>query len=921
MDNITRLAQIGQSLWYDNIQRSILTDGSLSRMIREEKIKGVTSNPSIFQKAIANSKDYDLQLKPMSWSGMDAENIFWQLAIDDIRATADLLLPVYEQSEKVDGYVSLEVNPLFAHDTEKTIEEAERLWQQVDRPNLMIKIPATLEGIPAIRKTIARGINVNVTLIFSLERYAAVMESYLAGLEDRKEEGKTLSGIASVASFFVSRVDTKVDNLLLAKRDSGEMTQVAFNNLKGRAAIANTRLAYKQFLNVFISDRFRTLEMAGAQLQRPLWASTSTKKPEYRDVIYVEELIGQSTVNTVPPATLDAFYDHGKVEQTIDKDIDGAVAIFTELSKIGIEISRVTQELEKEGVQAFADSFTQLLGAVETRRVAALAELGHLSGQVADCIRELNTSDFSRRLFEKDPSLWTLDQAGQQEIKVRMNWLTAPTDSKNLVPEVDQLLADCLEEGLSDVVLLGMGGSSLAPEVLSLMHDGEGKGLKLTILDSTDPDQVSSVRESIEIDKTLFIVASKSGTTGEINAFFSYFWEECSRKVGIRTGSHFVAITDPGTRLDAQARELQFRKVINADPQVGGRNSALTAFGLVPAGLIGMDLKIFLDQAKRMQVACSPDIPTQANPGIVLGAVLGIAAKSGRDKLTILTDPEWEPFGAWMEQLIAESSGKNGQGILPVANEPELSTTEYGADRYFVYLRSSNQKAAFVQSLLDANQPVITLDVKDAYSLGEQFYLWEIATATACSILGVNSFDQPDVQDAKTRTLKSLEDYKQQGKFEEFPMMKLSEASIYAKLNLQVNSSMTIVEVIHQFLATYLRENDYVAINAFLLRNNEVEASLQNFRKKLVTRYKRATTLGFGPRFLHSTGQLHKGGKNNGVFIIITAQRSKDLVIPGQGVTFGVMQRAQAIGDLHALESKGRRLIWIDLHEPDPDLL
>ena len=367
MNTTQQLFAAGQSVWYDNIQRSLLRNGEMAGMIERGEIRGVTSNPSIFQNAIAKSQDYDAGLEPLVRAGRDAEQIFWQLAVEDIQAAADLFRPLYEESNRGDGYVSLEVNPYLAQDAERTLVEARQLWQRVDRPNLMVKIPATQAGLPAITAAIAAGININVTLIFSRQRYEGVMDAYLQGLEQRSAQGLPLDSIASVASFFVSRVDTKVDaRLLELGADSGPAA-----NLLGKTAIANARLAYADFQRVFAAERFQALKAKGARVQRPLWASTSTKNPAYRDVLYVEELIGPHTVNTVPPQTLKAFLEHGQVRLSLEKDLDGARQVLADLEALGISMDRVTDELEDEGVKAFADAFTALLDTVEARRQAA----------------------------------------------------------------------------------------------------------------------------------------------------------------------------------------------------------------------------------------------------------------------------------------------------------------------------------------------------------------------------------------------------------------------------------------------------------------------------------------------------------------------------------------------------------------------
>lgn len=373
MNTTLQLFAAGQSVWYDNIQRSLLANGEMARMIADGEIRGVTSNPSIFMNAITKSQDYDASLLPLISSEKSAEEIFFHLAIEDIRAAADLFQEMYQESQGGDGYVSLEVSPYLAHATDRTLAQAQDLWQRVDRPNLMIKIPATKAGLPAITAAIAAGLNVNVTLIFSLARYAEVMEAYIAGLEKRVKTGLPLDPIASVASFFVSRIDTKVDQRLQRIIDSEAAQKDAAEALLGKAAVASARLAYAYFKQVFSSERYHKLNKAGAYVQRPLWASTSTKNPAYRDVIYVEELIGPNTVNTMPPQTLHAFLDHGQVRMSLEEDLESARQVMDDLEALGIFMADVTRELEEEGVQSFSDAFTVLLEAVDSRRQAAAA--------------------------------------------------------------------------------------------------------------------------------------------------------------------------------------------------------------------------------------------------------------------------------------------------------------------------------------------------------------------------------------------------------------------------------------------------------------------------------------------------------------------------------------------------------------------
>ncbi len=882
---ITELTALGQSLWYDNIQRRLLENGELAAMIARGDIRGVTSNPSIFHNAIAKSNDYDSALFPLALSGWSSEQIFWQLAVEDIRAACDLFLPLYTETDSADGYVSLEVSPYLAHDTEGTVAQARHLWQTVNRPNLMIKIPATKAGLPAIRQAIAAGINVNVTLIFSLERYQEVMDAYLSGLEDRLLAGGDIERIHSVASFFVSRVDSKVDPKL--PEDSP---------LRGKAAIANAKLAYDEFRKVFGGPRFGKLQMAKANLQRPLWASTSTKNPNYPDTIYVDNLIGPATVNTVPPQTLVAFKEHGKAAETIMEGLDEARQQIADLEKQGILMSTVTQELEEEGVKAFADAFTALLAAVEERRLLIVARLGGLADPLKERIATLERQNAVERMWKIDPTLWTDDPAGQAEIKIRLGWLNLPETSRAALPEIQNFADQVHAAGFTHFLLLGMGGSSLAPEVISLVFNVQR--FTFNILDSTDPGQVAETAAKFPLEKTLFIVSSKSGGTAEVSAMFDYFWAKATEAFGETAGEHFIAITDPGTSLETLARERGFARIFNANPLVGGRYSALSHFGLVPAALMGIDIEQFLARAGWMSAQCQPNVPAGRNPGLVLGALMAQAALQGRDKLTIVADPGLESIGSWLEQLIAESTGKQGRGIVPVDLEPLGNLSEYGKDRLFVYLRKSGEHDSALESLQFAGQPLVVFDLSDPYSLAAEFYRWEFATAIACAVLGVNAFDQPDVQDAKDRTKAKIAEYKATGAVSPGTFVSVEDAPA----------------ALQAFLAS-AKSGDYIAINAYLRRNPAMEAALTELRLKLRAKTGCATTVGFGPRFLHSTGQLHKGGADNGLFLQITADSAVDIDIPGQGMTFGALERAQALGDYEALAARSRRILRIHLQK------
>lgn len=898
MDPIKKLTQLGQSLWYDNIQRKLLENGELQAMIERGEIRGVTSNPTIFNNAIAKTSDYDSALTPLAWAGWDAEKIFWQLAIEDIRAACDAFAPLYEETNGGDGYVSLEVSPYLAHDSEATALQAQQLWARVKRPNLMIKIPATQAGIPAIRKTIAAGVNVNVTLIFSLTRYAEVMDAYLSGLEDRLAAGHPIDHIASVASFFVSRVDTKIDPKLPDR-----------SPLKGKAAIANAKLAYDLYQQTFAGRRWENLKVKGARVQRPLWASTSTKNPAYPDTIYVDNLIGPETVNTVPPQTLQAFKDHGTAEATLLRGLEEARQVIAQLEALGISMEAVSQELEDEGVKAFADAFTQLLATIDERRKTAAASLGPLAASAPKQIARLEAESLPARLWKHDPTLWASpkDAVGQHEVSIRMGWLDSPDKARKKLKEYTAFAREISKAKIERVLVLGMGGSSLTAEVFSVMQAAAGiqAPLSLAILDSTDPAQVLEAAQNFPPEKSLYIVASKSGGTAEVMAAFEYFW-----KLSKKDGARFIAITDPGTSLEALARKRGFRKIFSADPMVGGRYSALTDFGLVPAALLGVNLPRLLDRADWMRRQCEAHIPAARNPGLTLGAVIGEAALGGRDKLTVLADAPVSAFAGWIEQLIAESSGKNGKGILPVPLEPIGSPQVYGDDRLFIYLRQSGEHDAAAATLQRAGHPVITLQISDYEEIGAEIYRWEVATAVACHILGVNAFDQPNVESSKQITRAKIAEYQKKGKLREGkPAWKKDGLAVFSPTAVKGASLRTVLK---GFLKK-AKKGGYVAINAYLPRTAEHIETLQRMRTAIRAQTGNAVTAGFGPRFQHSTGQFHKGGPKNALFLVITAEPAKDVAIPTQGLTFGTLIRAQALGDYEALIEAKRKVMRIHL--------
>jgi transaldolase / glucose-6-phosphate isomerase len=897
---IQELRELGQSLWLDNIRRMLITSGELARL-RDEGISGVTSNPTIFDKAVSGSTDYDEALVRLVGEGQEPEDILWQLMLEDIRNAADVFRPVYDETRGADGFVSIEVSPLLANDTDGTIAMARDLFARANRPNVMVKIPATKPGLPAIRKMIGEGVNINVTLIFSTERYDEVVDAFHTGMEDLRASGGDLSKVASVASFFVSRVDTKVDKLLEQRLEAAQtpVDRDRISRLFGRAGIANSRVAYEHYKELHGGRRWEALKVDGARVQRCLWASTSTKDPRYPDTMYVEELIGPDTVDTVPPATLAAFREHGEVRRSLDQDVAGARAALRALADEGIDLRAVTQELETEGVELFEKSFDSLL---QTLRKAAediragkgprqWHSLGPLQPPVDEAVAKLDRENVPRRVWARDPGLWV---PGTEPEKW-MGWLSVAEKMLERVDRLEHLANETA--ACSDAVVLGMGGSSLCPDVLRATFGRIEGHPRLHVLDSTDPATILAVREAIDLRRTLFIAASKSGGTTETLSHLSYFWEEVKASGTHKPEEQFAVITDPGSPLETLAADRDYRWVFPNPTDIGGRYSALSYFGLVPGAVMGLDVRELLERAQEMAHACDAAVPAAKNPGVWLGGVMGTLGNLGRNKVTLLMSPRVSTFGYWLEQLLAESTGKNGRGLVPVEGEPLGRPDAYGADRLFVHVRVNGEaEDPAIRALAEAGHPLVTLTLRDELDLGGEFLRWELATAFAGSILGIDPFDQPNVQESKDNTKRVLAEFASSRRLPEAPAVPPRDAG----------------HAVGELLAR-ARDGSYFAIMAFTTRTEASDDAVRRVRARVRDASRLATTAGYGPRFLHSTGQLHKGGPPVGLFLQIVQEDQADVPVPGEPYGFSALKRAQALGDLQSLEKRNYPVVRIDL--------
>ncbi len=907
------LFQAGQSPWLDFISRELIVSGKMKRWAQEQGVLGVTSNPSIFEKAIGQGASYDADIKKLVKKGSGTFEIYDALTISDIQATCDLFLSVFKKTKGEHGFVSLEVSPDLAYDTETTVAEAKRLFKAVNRPNVMIKIPATPEGIPAVRAVIGSGINVNITLMFSMRHYQDVANAYVEGLADFQKKGGDVTRVFSVASVFVSRIDTLLDKKLEALIANNP----ALGDLKGKAAVANSKLIYQEFKKIFASDKFRKLQTAGAHVQKVLWGSTSVKNPAYSDLLYVENLVGKDTVNTMPMNTLEAVLDHGIIRpNTIEEGVDESRQALSKLKELGFDLNQIGEQLQEEGVKAFIESFDVLMRTLEVKRgqfsalkISATSQAFQISSAMsqkltANCA-SLEKQDFLNRFLNGDVRLWKDDPAHQASIKNRLGWLKAPEWILGKLYEIDRFCEKVKQDGIKDIVLLGMGGSSLAPEVMSLICSRPKSSPRFFVLDTTDPSTVLEVKKKIKLKSTLFIVASKSGSTIETMSQFQFFFDavqkEYGKKDAAQVGQHFVAITDPGSSLEKLSNEKMFRKTFINPANIGGRFSALSFFGMVPAALLGINIRQLLQAAIQFSQELTRKHNLIQNPGIALGVLLAEFAKQGDDKVTLLTSKELSSFGTWLEQLIAESTGKEGKGVVIIeGKEPASDVKVYGKGRVFVALKLKGKTdaglAKAVQSLKKAGYPIISVEWPSSISLGEEFLKWEVVTAVAGVQMGINPFDEPNVKESKDNTAILLGELKKKGKFEN------PKNYISGKAEINLGS----------FFAKR-KPGAYVALLAYVERNSKTAEIFNRIRKSLREAYKLPVLLGFGPRYLHSIGQLYKGGTPNGLFFTFLKQEGQDLKIPGAFYTFGQLKKAQALGDIQALESKGLPVMAIDL--------
>ncbi|MFV9675347.1 MAG: bifunctional transaldolase/phosoglucose isomerase [Anaerolineales bacterium] len=905
MDPIQSVHSLGQSLWLDIIRRDSLDSGELADRVAAGELRGATSNLTILESAILSSDSYSVDLRRLAQAGWTAEKIFNQLAVDDIRAAADAFLPLFEQTNGGDGFVSIDVNPEFADDTNRTIEEARRLWDAVNRPNAMIKIPATLAGLPAIESSIRAGINVNATLIFSLGRYIEVMEAYMIGLEGRLEAGGSLDYVTSVASFFVSPIDIALDEQLREVFQRGEAEGERASSLLGKVAIANSKLAYAQFVATFQGERFQKLATRGARVQRPLWASTSMKNPEYPDTYYVDNLIGPDTVNALSEASLKAFKDHGIPELTLPENISTARSQLQALDDLGISLDAAAEQLEVQGVSESAISYRSILGTIEEKAGAFQKEIAALEPKMRETLAEVELDEIGKRLWQQDVTLWVERDREKARVRRWLRWLSEPARASIETAELTRF-AEALDPAITTFVIIGSGGGTITAEMLARIL-APPNGIDLHTISTANPDDIRTIKRKIAPEATFYLLVDSSSGDGIEEHLLSTFWEQALRKLEEQTGDHFVVITKDGSKLHHWAVEKGIQKIIEADKQDDFWLSPFNWTSLLPAAQAGADIQSFVQGGVGMTRACGPLVDVAQNPGLFLSSVLAAAFRSGRDKVTLFADPPLEPILKWIEGLLAAGRGKEESGFIPIWDEPPGSGNVYGDDRLFVYLRSSGALDRRLAGWIRADIPVLVLETStNPEAIGEMLVQWQIGAAIAQHLLSVNPTDL----DARHRTRAELQHIlhrlERKGALPQAdPLWQGDGVQLRAaSRDLQFTGS-GLSEVV-DFILSESQEAGGLGLRLYTPMSITLQGKVKRLRHTL------RDQLGlFSLASPAGCDLCSDRGLKDMVYLILMVKPRKDETIPGKNYTFGQLFEGQALSDLAAMKGYGSPVLYL----------
>ena len=886
-------AESTPGLWLAGLSRADLSVECLGRWVGLGRVEGAL----IGWRSTAGVPGGPALVRRLAQAGWNTDQMSDALMASDIRFAASLFLPLHERSNGRSGFVAALFPP--GADAGSYGQRAGELARLVNRPNLVIGFPCAAGGLLAAEKTLAEGQHALVSSVVSFDGLGLALEACARGLRARREQGRTSEHPVGLVVFDPTPVAERVEALLVEQAaHSGRRSERAAA-LAGRTrnAILHLALAHVGAAQAEVGDTGSI-----GLIAMTTWGEIAVLEgglvPGNEERVGVR--LGGSEGTTEEMARLGLSGDWALLSSS-RAHLEG-------LSSLGISVEEIGMKLAAQTLASDEAENERGHRAVEVTATQARVELGELEGGFLRALASLDADRVGPRLWGGDVSLWTDRPLEAEEASRRLGWLTLPEVMQAQAAELKAFAEGLRRAGLRHAVVLGMGGSSLAPDVFRrMLHPGEG--MQLHVLDSTDPEMVDRIAHTIPCSEALYVVSSKSGTTTEPLALLEHFWATTEAAVGSGAGSHFVAVTDPGTALQTLAEARGFRRVLSGPADVGGRYSALSVFGLLPAALLGADVSAMLSGAADMAQGCGPAVVAARNPGLHLGTYLALAAERGRDKLTFLADEGLEPLADWIEQLIAESSGKKGKGILPVTGEPAGAPESYGRDRAFAYLRSSGEHDRLVDALARGGHPIAVLEVGEGEAgLGAEFFRWEFATAVACHRLGVNAFDQPDVQRAKDRTAELLKAYRKQGSLPTPSVLWEGQgAVIEGREGSLPNLASGDLAAAAARLLSQVHECEAVCFLAFLPSDVSTDAEFRRLRAAIRNAHRVATTHGFGPRYLHSTGQIHKGGPDRIVFLLLSADRPVGVAVPGMGMTFNLLQRAQAVGDLQALLALGRR--------------
>ena len=923
----------GQGVWLCGLRRLLTEADSLAGLAVSYGISGIETDLLMLAGAVERGPEYHDSL--VSWAnGVSVARPVEALLIEEASIGARLLAPVYEETEGRDGYVSVDVDPSLANDVEEMSMAIRRLHSAIDEPNVIPRLPPTKSGCAVFEAFTAEGFSVHVGPIFSVASAERVTEAFARGALRLPKEIEKARRLASVVSFGLASLDEAIDELLKGWIRTADRDVSGAESLLGSVATAIAKVACRHQRDLLFQKLPGSLRESGPRSLRLMWTDLATGDPRRHRLRYIHRLIGPDTIAAMPLGLMRDCACAPLAESALGQRVDEAEEILEEVESLGIDLDAIGSELQERYIARrrlqYGELGNVILAATEDN-VGGKRQADEVAGIVAPLstselevpsalIEAKNIDDqLPTRLWLKDSSLWSEDPTAQDFIRNRLGWLdlvestpSASASSREFVKRMD-------DGDVDQVILLGMGGSSLCAEVCRQVFAVED----VWIVDSTIPTTVAAVAASVDLGRTLVIVASKSGTTIELQALLDFFHARCTRMFD-RPGQRFVAITDPGTPLEQIAYERGFRSLWLAPTDVGGRFSALSVFGILPMELMAIDSVAVWTSARRMAASCAAGTSTPDNPGTRLGAALFNAYEAGRDKVTFVCSPSLTAFGMWAEQLIAESTGKEGVGLVPIVGEPVGEADQYGDDRIFVALELAGEddsgRDIWLDALRQEGHPVMKFVLDNRYQIGAEFIRWQIAVASAGFLMGINPFDQPDVQGSKNRTKAILDSYKAgTGMPDRAPIAMGSGWVVFADLERDKElASQQNGDGLESWLSAHLgraQVPDYVALQAFVACEPRTLSAFQEIRRLLCERRGVATTLGWGPAFLHSTGQLHKGGPDNGIFLQITADDSEDIEIPGAGYSFGRLVRAQSLGDLAALEERGRRVLRVHLRD------